>query len=433
MTLASYDTRSGTSSIVAREAAATDRNRVLWVDYGKGWCIVLVVMMHATLGVGLSIGETGWLHDIVAFAKPFRMPDFFVISGLFLGRIIDQPWRVFLDKRVIHFVYFYALWFLASLVLKSGELGLHDPGSFLDAYLWGFVQPFSSLWFIQILPVFFVAMRLCKHVPVPMILVAATGLHVLAAFYPDGGIYSLSSKMTGFITLDSFALFFIYFATGHIFRDRIFAFAKAAGAHPRTAILGLALWAVFEEISVQAGLPQIPGVTLIYGFAGATAVVALAALLARTDRIPWLAYCGRHSLVVYLSFFIPMAASRVFLLKNGMDRRCRRDFLLVVTIIAIVWPGVAPGCRRAKHAVCLHLSSTRLGPLEAVAATIGGRAMTSADDRARRRLQAACQRCGSFSDARKTLPNPIATLGSASPMPSQSRMCSMSRGLRLRR
>ncbi|HWG05095.1 MAG TPA: acyltransferase family protein, partial [Beijerinckiaceae bacterium] len=131
MTLASYDTQSGTSSVVARETAVTVRNRVLWVDYGKGWCIVLVVMMHATLGVGLSIGETGWLHEIVAFAKPFRMPDFFVISGLFLGRIIDQPWRVFADKRVVHFVYFYALWFLVSLVLKSGQLGLHDPGAFV--------------------------------------------------------------------------------------------------------------------------------------------------------------------------------------------------------------------------------------------------------------------------------------------------------------
>ena len=31
----------------------------------------------------------------------------------------------------------------------------------------------------------------------------------------------------------------------------------------------------------------------------------------------WLAYCGRHSLVIYLSFFLPMAASRVALVKLG--------------------------------------------------------------------------------------------------------------------
>ena len=58
--------------------------RVDWVDYSKGICIVMVVMMHSVLGVELAAGETGFMHVAVAFAKPFRMPDFFLISGLFL-------------------------------------------------------------------------------------------------------------------------------------------------------------------------------------------------------------------------------------------------------------------------------------------------------------------------------------------------------------
>ena len=84
--------------------------RVGWVDYAKGWCIVLVVMMHSALGVGLAVGETGWLHALVAYAKPFRMPDFFMVAGLFLGRAIDLPWRTYLDRKAVHFLYFYALW-----------------------------------------------------------------------------------------------------------------------------------------------------------------------------------------------------------------------------------------------------------------------------------------------------------------------------------
>ena len=62
-----------------------DESRVAWVDYAKGFCIVFVVMMHSTLGVGNTLGQEGWLHSVVAFAKPFRMPDFFLISGLFLS------------------------------------------------------------------------------------------------------------------------------------------------------------------------------------------------------------------------------------------------------------------------------------------------------------------------------------------------------------
>src|ERR1043165_1714477 len=56
--------------------------RVDWVDYAKGFCIVMVVMMHSTLGVEAAAGQDSWMHALVAFAKPFRMPAFFMISGL---------------------------------------------------------------------------------------------------------------------------------------------------------------------------------------------------------------------------------------------------------------------------------------------------------------------------------------------------------------
>jgi uncharacterized membrane protein YcfT len=88
----------------------TARNdRVDWVDYAEGFCIVFVVMMHSTLGVGAATGQTGWLHHVVAFALPFRMPDFFMISGLFLALVIDRDWRTYLDRKVVHFAYFYLL------------------------------------------------------------------------------------------------------------------------------------------------------------------------------------------------------------------------------------------------------------------------------------------------------------------------------------
>ncbi|HEY0570213.1 MAG TPA: acyltransferase family protein, partial [Enterovirga sp.] len=91
---------------------ADDRDRVAWVDTAKGICIILVVMMHSTLGIGAEMGGEGFMHWVVAFAKPFRMPDFFLVSGLFLGRVIDRDWRTYGDKRVVHFVYFYLLWLL---------------------------------------------------------------------------------------------------------------------------------------------------------------------------------------------------------------------------------------------------------------------------------------------------------------------------------
>ncbi|MEA2864402.1 MAG: hypothetical protein QOC84_2358, partial [Bradyrhizobium sp.] len=67
-------TPNGTSAAIARST------RIDWVDYAKGICIVMVVMMHSVLGVETAAGQTGFMHVLVAFAKPFRMPDFFLIS-----------------------------------------------------------------------------------------------------------------------------------------------------------------------------------------------------------------------------------------------------------------------------------------------------------------------------------------------------------------
>ena len=82
-------TPNGTSAVAERSLAASLSApsalsapvRIDWVDYAKGICIVLVVMMHSTLGVEAAAGQTGFMHLLVAFAKPFRMPDFFLISG----------------------------------------------------------------------------------------------------------------------------------------------------------------------------------------------------------------------------------------------------------------------------------------------------------------------------------------------------------------
>ena len=93
--------------------------RVDWVDVAKGICIIMVVMMHSTLGVEKAAGEPGWMGYFVEFARPFRMPDFFLIAGLFLARRIDGPWRLYLDRKVLHFVYFYVLWLTIQFAFKA--------------------------------------------------------------------------------------------------------------------------------------------------------------------------------------------------------------------------------------------------------------------------------------------------------------------------
>src|SRR5258708_35927714 len=117
-------------------------------------------MMHSTIGVEAEAGREGFMHVLVAFAKPFRMPDFFLISGLFLAGVVDRDWRTYLDRKVVHFVYFYLLWTAIQFAVKAphfaGEVGWSGV---LALYAESFIEPLSILWFIYLLPVFFVATK----------------------------------------------------------------------------------------------------------------------------------------------------------------------------------------------------------------------------------------------------------------------------------
>lgn len=55
----------------------TNAMRMAWVDAAKGISILLVVLMYSTFSVGEDTGKTSFLHWIVSFTMPFRMPEFF--------------------------------------------------------------------------------------------------------------------------------------------------------------------------------------------------------------------------------------------------------------------------------------------------------------------------------------------------------------------
>jgi len=157
----------------------THDGRVDWVDYAKGFCIVFVVMMHSTLGVEAAAGKEGWLHPVVAFALPFRMPDFFMISGLFLANVIERPWRQYLDRKVVHFAYFYLLWMTIQFAFKAPLFAQeYGVAGVLHMYLLSLIDPFGTLWFIYMLPIFFVVIKLTKRVPVPVIWLAGAALEI---------------------------------------------------------------------------------------------------------------------------------------------------------------------------------------------------------------------------------------------------------------
>lgn len=282
--------------------------RVAWVDYARGACILLVVMMHTTLGVGEAMDARGPMHDLVAFAAPFRIPAFFLVAGLFLNRSIEQPWPVYIDRKVIHFAYFYLLWLTISVALKFGAQG---PWVMAEQFALALVEPFGTLWFIYLLAIFYVVTKLARRWPV--------------ALWIGAALLQTAQIETGWTAMDEFAARLIYFVTGYLMASRAFGLADWARTHRAAAIGGLALWAGMSVLLMAAsGISnpaRIPILSLALGMAGAGAVIVASALLSHARLLKFIAYCGANSLQIYLAFFIPMAATRTLIARfaPGMD------------------------------------------------------------------------------------------------------------------
>lgn len=293
--------------------------RLDWVDVAKGISIILVVMMHSAYGVGEETGSAGYLHYVIGWATPFRMPEFFLISGLFLSQVIGRDWARYADRRVLHYVYFYALWAVLQIGFKVG-LGTGDPLSAASQIAMAIIEPYGVLWFVYLLAVVSLASKLLHQLKVPHW--AALAL---------GALLQIAPVHTGSTTIDYFTEYFVYFYGGYALAPYIFRIVGWAQQNIEVAIGGLTAYALInttlvfgggfqmDPVQVQTGFASLPILHLVLAFTGAIALCVFAGLISRLAWINWLRWLGAHSIVVYLSFSIPMAVTRVVMLKLGID------------------------------------------------------------------------------------------------------------------
>ena len=294
------------------------KQRYEWVDAAKGLSIILVVMMYSAYNVGKYTGDVGILHYVIGFATPFRMPEFFLISGLFLSNVISREWASYTDRRVVHYFYFYFVWTAINVILKTAaEYG--GVGDILQGLALAVVEPYGVLWFIYMLGVFSVAAKLARQFKVPHALIIA-----LAAALQMTGFQSVSYVVT------QFCAYFFFFYLGYVAAPLVFRIVGYAEEHPRLAGGGLVLWAALEyffvfwpggtphPMDMEMGVASFPPLHLALGVLGAIALCVLGRLLMLSASMAWLRWLGEHSLVVYVAFVLPMSAARIIALRSGI-------------------------------------------------------------------------------------------------------------------
>ncbi len=140
--------------------------------------------------------------------------------------------------------------------------------------------------------------------------------------------------MTGYVPpsylVTQFFAYFVFFYVGYAAAPLVFRIVAFAEKHWRLSLAALGIWAVLNFLLVfspgyavhpsdmQMGLAALAPLHLFLAIAGTLALCVMGALLVKSPRFEWLRWIGEHSLVVYVSFTIPMSIIRGILQWSGL-------------------------------------------------------------------------------------------------------------------
>ncbi|MEC5044856.1 acyltransferase family protein, partial [Klebsiella pneumoniae] len=138
-------------------------NRNEWVDYAKGFGIVLVVYGHISRGLYNSgiISDTKWFHFIDSLIYSFHMPLFFFLSGLFLMKSFQgRGLSYFIFNKVDTILYPYLIWSIIQ-GLTEFLLSKYTNGNVRLSDVYGLLwHPRAQFWFLYSLFLNFILISL---------------------------------------------------------------------------------------------------------------------------------------------------------------------------------------------------------------------------------------------------------------------------------
>lgn len=287
-------------------APRSSSGRVLWVDAAKGIAILMVALAHSVQWTTQTdLAPDVWNRINLLFIV-FRMPLFFLASGLFAASILRRSWPELWRTRLSLLVWALLIWSLIRFVyfrLVPDPSGI-DPARVEDLLL-AAVRPSNGLWFLYALAVFFVVMKLLRDRVNWRIQLAGAAVLSIAFF---------ARADTGNIAWNGIGRYFVFFMVGCFFRDRIVAFVERSGVW-----LGLGLGAAFVVLAggvllLDSRVPFITGMLIVASLLAIGSGLVLARSLSTWRPTAWLAYIGRHTLPVYVIHVLIVSALTIAVL-----------------------------------------------------------------------------------------------------------------------
>ena len=135
------------------------KTRIDYVDLAKGFCIILVVFHH------FCVSELGSTNPIIMFLRTFRMPLYFILSGLFFKEY-SGLWD-FIKRKTNKLLIPFCFFLLPSLALFFITKRSFDFFQFLYHEVWlediSINEPIWFLWCLFVNNIIFYVIIMCSN------------------------------------------------------------------------------------------------------------------------------------------------------------------------------------------------------------------------------------------------------------------------------
>lgn len=302
--------------------------RLTWIDYARGITIILVVYRHAFEGLkesGLPVTNYMYLEYINIFFFSFRMPLFFIVSGLFVaGSLRKRGVKKFVEAKARSILYPYFLWACLQLGLQmlfsKYTNGSPTPEHFL--YLFYIPREIAQFWYLLALfnvSILYVLLKVNLKLNAFQQIGLGIGLFFISAYTHQHNIN------TGFVG-DIFH-YYIFLAIGDAIHNYIqnrnnFKFFESWKLSLILVFpfIGMQLYFLMANLRHQGNKYMFveyfqPPIFLLIALTGCAFVINICFVLQKKDILKWLPKLGRHSLYIYVAHVIVFASVRIFLRK----------------------------------------------------------------------------------------------------------------------
>ncbi len=322
----------------------TTRPRAHWMDAVRGLAVLLVVLTHTyTMPQVLDAEfQSKTLAGIVQFFHSFRMPILLFLSGVLLPRSVAKPLAVYYRGKAEKILWPYLVW---TVVVA---LALWRPQSLLKPEYW--VGGTWHLWFLWVLLACYLVGPITRWVPAWAVAGTFVALLLILEDTPKD--------------LHRILYWGVFFFLGAAF-GRLLSHIKEM--HWSLVLLSGA-WtavAVWAHMAGHYSMGTLRPVTLLAGLGG---IVFGLWVAQRLPRIPFLEFCGRRSIVLYVAH-MPVLMIACRLLEDVASIRPIDFYLwmasatfLVPLLLATVYPAVR---------WLFEFPSTKTRPMPALPATGG--------------------------------------------------------------